>query len=229
MTTGPPASMNLLAVLAREAERTGVYLRMLDANAWSRSTRCPPMSVLELAAHTRRAWARIADLLDAGPVDGEPEKDSAAYFRFDRAQVSPQVLARAQADAATHGTGEALLTAWEGLGEVIGRARAALDEADGVYLTILGTMRLSEYVRTRIVEVTVHHMDLRDAFGDPPDPDPEALEITGDVLRALAGTDLRPRGIDDVRFALIGTGRAPLDSDERVILGPRTNLFPLFA
>ena len=214
-----------LDALERETDRTAIFLRGLTPEDWHLPTRCPPMSVLDLASHTLRAVARVADVLDAGPLEQEAEKDAATYYRFDRDEVSPGVLARAQADAAMHRDGQGLLHAWEALGAIIDRARRA---PDVVYPSILGAIRLREYLRTRVVEMTIHHMDLRDALGQPPDPDSAALEVTADVLRQLLGTDLRP-AVDDVRFALIGTGRAPLDHAERAALGPLADLFPLLA
>jgi hypothetical protein len=79
------------------------------------------------------------------------------------------------------------------------------------------------------VEVVVHHMDVDDALGIEPHPDAKALEIVGDVLRGLLGTDLRPVGMEDVRFVLVGTGRAPLEQPEREYLGPLVEKFPLLA
>jgi hypothetical protein len=47
------------------------------------------------------------------------------------------------------------------------------------------------------------------------------------VLRGLLGADLRPLGVDEVRFALAGTGRADLTDAERGVLGPLADSFPL--
>lgn len=227
MTQGSSApGQTALDALAGEAARTRRFLEGLAPQDWERPTRCPPMTVLEMAAHARRGWARLAELLDAGPVEGEPEKDAATYYRFDRAALSSGVVTRARADAMAFGDPQALLDSWDDLDAIVTRARTVATAA--VYRSPLGAVRFGEYVRTRVVEITVHLMDLRDAVGLAPDPGPEALEITGDVLRQLLGTDLRP-AVDDVRFALIGTGRAPLDPDERAALGPLADLFPLLA
>lgn len=219
--------MPKLDALAREAASVGRFLSQLADDAWARPTRCAPMTILDLAAHTRRAWARLDDLLAAGPVDMEAEKDAATYFRapagVDRRAASAGVVERAQADAAAYGTGSALLVSWADLDAVLARARTA---PDVVYPGIFGAIRLDEFIRTRIVELVIHHMDLRDALGLAPEPDPEALAAAADVLRQMLGTDLRPE-VDDVRFCLIGTGRAALAPEERAALGPLADLFPL--
>jgi hypothetical protein len=102
-----------------------------------------------------------------------------------------------------------------------------LTEANPVVRSPFGTLRLREYVRTRCVEVAIHSMDLRAALGMAPDPTPEGLEAACDVLRGLLGTDLRRLGMDEVRFALAGTGRAELSAAEREMLGPLADSFPL--
>jgi uncharacterized protein (TIGR03083 family) len=217
-----------LEALACEVERAGALLDTLKPDDWSQPTRCPPMTVFELAAHAWRGGIRINEMLEAGPVESEPEKDGATYFRYDPAAIAAGVVERAQAVA--RGLDPATFardwrTGWDA---ALGRARATLESDDPVVTGVFGLIRLSEYLRTRIVEVTVHHLDLRDALGLEPDPDPGALEATGDVLRDLLGTDLRSR-VDDLRFVLTGTGRAPLDDAERSILGPLADRFPLLA
>ncbi|MEX2393289.1 MAG: hypothetical protein WD826_02300, partial [Actinomycetota bacterium] len=66
-----------------------------------------------------------------------------------------------------------------------------------------------------------------DALGRDPDPTRWGLGATCDVLRGLLGADLRPLGVDDLRFALLGTGRATLTDGEREMLGPLADSFPL--
>jgi hypothetical protein len=78
-----------------------------------------------------------------------------------------------------------------------------------------------------LIEVGIHTMDLRDALGLEPDPSPEGLEGLCDVLRGILGADLRTMGVDDVHFALAGTGRAKLTDAEREMLGPLADSFPL--
>jgi hypothetical protein len=109
------------------------------------------------------------------------------------------------------------------------RAQGELAGGDRLYRSIFGLIRLSEYVRTRVVEVTIHTMDLRDALGLAPDPSDEGLRVTCDVLRGLLGIDTLALGIDEVHFALAGTGRAALTDHDRDVLGPLADRLPLFA
>jgi uncharacterized protein (TIGR03083 family) len=212
--------------LAREVGSIGQLLHALKPKQWELPTRCPPLTVRELSAHMMRGAMRIEEMLDKGPVDSEPEKDAITYFQFDAGDEAPVIVKRAQEAAASFPSD--LARAWDlEWTKALQRARKHLND-DPVLPNIFGLIRLSEYLKTRIVEVVVHHMDVDDALGKKPHPDAAALEITGDVLRGLLGTDLRPLGVDDVRFALIGTGRAPLNDDERRMLGPLAEKFPLF-
>jgi len=80
-----------------------------------------------------------------------------------------------------------------------------------------------------VVEVTIHAMDMRDGLNLAPDPTEPGLTVCCEVLRGLLGADVRPLGIDDVRFAETATGRATLDDAEREMLGPLAGLFPVLA
>ena len=219
--------MAVVDALAREVGDVGQLLHMLKPTQWELPTRCPPMSVRELAAHVLRGALRVEEMLDAGPVDDEPQKDAITYFQFDAASEAPVIVRRAQ--EASAGFPPDLAKAWDlEWTKALQRARMYINE-DPVLRNVYGLMRLGEYLKTRCVEVVIHHMDLDDALGKKLHPDKEALEIAGDVLRGLLGTDLRPVGVDDVRFALIGTGRAQLNDDERQMLGPLAAKFPLFS
>jgi uncharacterized protein (TIGR03083 family) len=219
--------MAVVDALAREVGNVSKLLHSLKHDEWSKPTRCKPLTIRELASHVTRGGVRIQEMIDGGPVDTEPELDGVTYFQYDPAAQAPRVVSSAQEAAQSFPADLAKTwdTEWT---KALQRAREHLGE-DLVYRTIFGLIRLSEYLRTRCVEVAIHHMDLDDALGKQPHPDPGAIEAVGDVLRGLLGTDLRPVGVDDVRFALIGSGRAPLSEDERALLGPLADKFPLFS
>jgi uncharacterized protein (TIGR03083 family) len=212
--------------LEAETERTAGFLDELGPEDWHLPTRCPPLTVRELAVHALRGAYRVVEFLDASPVADEPELDAVSYYRYDAAAEGPTIVRRAQEEARKR-AGVALVEEWtEAWRSAVARARAA--SADNpVVRSPFGTLRLREYLRTRCVEVTIHSMDLRHALGVQPDPTREGLEAACDVLRGLLGTDLRPLGMDDVRFALVGTGRGDLTSGEREMLGPLSDSFPL--
>jgi len=186
------------------------------------------MSVLHLVAHMARGAMRINDMLATEPLEIEPEVDGVTWWQTDLEAIAPEILQRALDDAERIGDAAAMIRYWDTEWvRALQGARTAVAAGDPVLRGFLGAIRMSEFLRTRCVEVVVHHMDLDDAVGHTLHPDAEALEIVGDVLRGLLGTDLRATGVDDVRFVLIGTGRAELTDDERTYLGPLADKFPL--
>jgi uncharacterized protein (TIGR03083 family) len=217
-----------LAALHRETERTGTFLATLREEDWVRPTRCAPLNVLQLSAHVMRGGMRIEEMLTSGPVEGEAEKDGETYFRYDPAIGATMVQRAIEASEELAPSSAAAIWTrrWS---SALDRAERDLATDDRLYRSIFGIIRLSEYLRTRVVEVTVHTMDMRDALGLAPDPSPEGLRVTCDVLRGLLGADTLALGIDDVHFALAGTGRAQLSDADRETLGPLADRFPLFA
>lgn len=213
--------------LEAETEHAQAFFAGLSADDWLRPTRCPPMNVRELTIHALRGSYRIVELLATPVRDAEAEKDAVTYYRYDPVAVGVGVVSRAQEESDARPPDADLASEWRtAWKDALEAARAASDD-DPVIASPLGAIRLREYLRTRCVEVTIHLMDLQDALGREPDPSPEGLEAACDVLRGLLGTDLRELGMDDVRFALVGTGRAAPTQAEREMLGPLSESFPL--
>ena len=221
--------MNDIASLAREVASVGKALKDLSEQDWATPTRCPPMNVKELVAHMLRGSTRIMEMIDAPPIDDEPEKDAVTYSQYDGRAEAAAIVERAQEGARGFETTKDLIKAWDTAWIKALQGARGIRAADPVVPSVMGTMHLSEYIKTRIVEVTIHHLDLDDAVGHAPHPDAGALEAACDVLRGLLGTDLRPLGMDDLRFAVVGTGRAELSDEERSYLGPLVAKFPLLS
>ncbi len=221
--------MSVAEALRSEASNVAHTLAELTPADWERPTRCPPMRVHELAAHALRGVIRLREMFAAGASDEEPEKDGATYFQYDVVKESPKVVERSFA-AAKEFPVEDFSNRWRAeWGEILDEVDAALLEGDPVLPGIFGRIKLSEYLRTRAVEIVVHHMDLRDALGLEPDPDAEALDVVCGVLAQLLGTDPRVLGMDGVRFALVGTGRELLNDAERGMLGPLAERVPVLS
>jgi len=75
------------------------------------------------------------------------------------------------------------------------------------------------------VEAAVHHLDLRPSLDIRPDPG--SLAAVRHVLDGLFGRPA-PSQWDDVRYVLVGTGRAALTDEERAELGPAADRMPVF-
>src|SRR2546425_3519298 len=101
--------------LSREVERTGTFLDDLASSDWDLPTRCPPLTVRELASHAARGAARLLEMVELGPQPGEPEKDAVTYFQYDPAVEGVTIVRRAQAEGAGelgHGLPESWGTLW---------------------------------------------------------------------------------------------------------------------
>lgn len=189
------------AAFAEECAAADQTLALVVAEDWDR-VGLGEWTVAELVAHMVRGVTRIAELdLDSGKT---PAFDRVSYFQYDARQVSPEVAERARRDARKVAPGSlpaAFASGWRASVD-----RAATLSPEHVIATIRGPMRLDEYTATRVVEIVVHHMDLRMALDQPPGATPAAGRLAMDVLEGLLGSP-RPRNMGRTRFILTATGR----------------------
>jgi hypothetical protein len=171
---------------------------------WATPSGLGDWTVRELYAHVARGVSGLADLVAESPVRGEPDlSDAAAYFAVlmsRGADGARHVADTTRQFAAARSTAE-LVGAFDGL--AVAALAGANTAAASVVPTIAGTMRIIDYVLTRVLEATVHLLDLHHATpGVSPPPD-RALRRTADVL-----TDLTPAA-DFIRLAT-GRSHAPV-------------------
>ena len=94
--------------------------------------------------------------------------------------------------------------------------------------TRLTSIRLDEFLKTRILEIGVHGMDLAAALGRRPWLTPAAASVVLSILVGLLGDDpAAALGWSDLTFIETATGRRPLTGAERAVLGDRADAFPL--
>ena len=161
-------------------------------------------TVAELVAHLVRAADRTTTYLDQ-PVDGdEPAHDRVGYFQFDVAAAADAVANRSREDAARIGT-PALPSAFEQAWVTTADRVRALSP-DHLMTTLRGPMHVSEYLATRVLELTIHHLDLSRALGLRATTTDEGIAVTEQILVGMLG-DERPDGMDAATFVLAATGR----------------------
>ncbi|MEU8184975.1 maleylpyruvate isomerase N-terminal domain-containing protein [Micromonospora sp. NPDC049044] len=201
------------AFAAECAQLTEILADLVDADL-DRPTGCPPWTVEELIAHVRTGVGRLADML-AAPAPPRAEVDAAGYFG--RAKFTPPV----DADRIAGGRRDASQVDRAALATELDRAWRATDAAvdaappDRVVRTRHGdAMTVTEFLRTRVVEVGVHGLDLAAALGRPPWLTPPAAEVIADLL---SGGRPTPVGLRWDRLTVIRktTGRAALTAAER--------------
>ncbi|MFI2714249.1 maleylpyruvate isomerase N-terminal domain-containing protein [Micromonospora sp. NPDC018662] len=206
------------AAFSDECGRLERVLHGLDEAALDRPTPCPPWRVRDLLAHVRTGAGRLAGML-AEPAPPRAEVTAPDYFGA--AKFAPAVD-RERIDGARAAARE--LPGASDVAREFGRAWRATDAAVAaeppgrVVRTRHGdAMALTEFLRTRVVEVAVHGLDLADALDRPPWTAPTAAAVALDVL--TAGRPLPDRLGGDARTVLRkATGRLPWTDAERVAL-----------
>jgi uncharacterized protein (TIGR03083 family) len=216
-----------LKALRGECELVSEAVLSLPDEDFARPTRCTAWNVKELLGHLFRDIDRInVALSEPGPM--EPNTDSVSYWRsYDPIADAPDIADRARELAAAHPTGRDLATAWH---QMWPRAIEAAGRTDRsrVVVTWGPALTLAEFLRTRVLETTIHGADLADALGRSPWATSEGIGITNEILRRLVGEDL-PQELrwDGLTLMEKGSGRSELTEGERRILGGLARLFPL--
>lgn len=203
-----------LAAFEEEARGVEDTLAGVPADAWGRPA-LGEWTLAELVAHLVRAATRVDAYLDADIDAQEPAVDRVGYWRFDLAGEAPAIAARARGEAAAVDPlrlVEAFARGWRA-----SSTKAGALPPQHLLSTIRGPMRLDEYLATRVVELVVHHLDLRAALDLPPAPAPAAERLTMHVLESLLGSP-RPRNFGRQRFIRVATGRLPSDDPRFPVL-----------
>ncbi|MFD3683433.1 maleylpyruvate isomerase N-terminal domain-containing protein [Nocardiopsis sp. NPDC058631] len=170
-----------------------VEVASLDAVLWGLSeeeavvvTRCVPWDVAALAAHTVGAVLQVERMLDGeSSVTGGGLVSAGEYYRpgvrFSAGVNARRVGSAVEAAACREDAGEAgrvLRGRWSSL-----VARLAAEPVDRMVVTRHGDrMLLSDFLVTRVVEASLHGLDLADALGREPWVCGGALDVVRGLL-----------------------------------------------
>ena len=235
MSVAPPQDgtpMHLpdaLDALRSECLLVSEVLAEASEQDFSRPTRCTEWNVKELLGHMYRDVDRTNTGL-ALPPPPAADTNAVTYWRsYDPGPDAADIASRAKELAGGFDSGSELLEAWD---EMWRRAcdGAATEHRERVIMTWARALTLDDFLKTRVLEITVHGLDLADALRRPPWPTEAGLAITREILRGLLEAEL-PADLewDEVTFVETGTGRRRLTEDERAILGPLAERFPLLS
>ena len=203
-----------IEAFAEECAAIDATLADIDAEAWSRPA-LGSWNLAELVTHMLRGASRITEYLPL-PVDDQPLIDRVAYWRYDARAEAPAIAKRAVEESARYQP-----TELPGHFAVAWRASVAAANDHGAAQTLptfMGPMRLDEYTATRVLEMVIHHLDVRIALDLPPVATPAAARMTMAGLEALLG-EPRPRNMGRTRFLLAATGRQETDDPRFPVLG----------
>ena len=222
--------------LEAQCKELRALLGELSDEEWERPTRCPGWTVKELAAHCEGMLQRLVGA-NAEAVEGEPEIDRTGYYGYDpdgprdgedpsktfsehiRDRVIDEVGGRSGEEIRA-GVDSAIDDMLRGVREI---------PADRV-IKRSGHPRIAfgEFVTTRVLEFGVHTMDIGHATLRGERVHPDAVPVITEILDGRLGAPL-PKGLgwDARTYVLTGTGRRPLEANERFVLGPLAEKFPL--
>jgi uncharacterized protein (TIGR03083 family) len=217
------------AAFRAEAERLLDRVSAESEPAFSRPSPCPPWTVGELLYHVRVGAGRVPAMLAEREPEPEPGPatgrwvSAVDYYRPDArfsAAVNDDRIAAAQRGAAALGSGAAILhdydRAWR---ESWTQARQAPPQR--AVLTRHGDrMLLVEFLRTRVLELAVHGLDLAAGLGRPPWMTSAAADVVTGMLTpaGTSGTLLDRTGWNQVTLVAKLTGRLPMTSAEQTAI-----------
>ena len=207
-----PRPVRELAAFVDECTAAEATLARVPDDAWHRPA-LGTWDVAQLVAHLVRGVSRVAEFRNQ-PAEGPPVQDRLTYWREVPGRA-PAVAQRAVDEAAASspaGLRAAFGPAWHASADVA-RAKGP----DALIAALGGVMRLDEYLATRVLEVVIHHMDLRVALDQPPAPTPDAGRLVMELLEGLLGSP-RPRNLGRVRFLQAATGRIATDDPRFPVL-----------
>jgi uncharacterized protein (TIGR03083 family) len=203
-----------LTAFTQECAAVDDTLGAVQADAWTRPA-LGSWNLAELTAHLVRGVTRVSAYADKPVDEAQPHKDRVSYYRFDHKAEAPGVARRA-VEAAREVDAETLpalfAEGWREDAQLAGEL-----PADRLLASPYGPIRLDEYLATRVVEVVIHHMDVRAALDLPAAPTAEAGRLTAELLEGLLGGP-RPRNLGRVRFLQTATGRLPSDDPRFPVL-----------
>jgi uncharacterized protein (TIGR03083 family) len=206
-----------------ESGRLSEVVAALDDAAFARPTRCDPWTVADLVFHVAMAMRRLPGMLAAPAPPGAALVSAAGYYRPDQrfsAATNADRIESARRGAAS--LAGAAARAGD-VREARQQAWAALRDAPPgrVVRTRHGDlMLLAEFLRTRVLELAVHGLDLAAALDREPWMTAAAAGVTGDLLLpAAAAAALRAgTGWDQVTLIAALTGRRPVTPAETQLI-----------
>jgi uncharacterized protein (TIGR03083 family) len=212
----PIEPTHALAALRMEGDALAGVLAAMTSADLDRPTRLGDWTVQQLVAHLVRGVDRLPTYV-AAPEPPDTTTDWLDYWSR-AAESDPRSISDRAKEFASSINGRPVLEVWRRT------VTDALTVAEGTprdrrLHTPFGGIRLDHYLPTRVLEVTVHGLDLRAALGLEEVATPYALEVTTAVLVGLLDGPV-PADLDEdpVGFILAATGRRPHEDPRLPVL-----------
>lgn len=209
---------SILEAFGAESRRLSEVVAGVDDAAFARPSPCAPWTVAELVYHVQMTMGRLRGMLTAPEPAGTDLVAAAAYYRpdqrFSAATNTDRIRSAQQGATALPGAAARA----RDFDRVRRQAWALLQAAPRgrIVRTRHGDrMLLTEFVRTRVLELAVHGLDLAAALERQPWTTPQAASVTEELLLPSAAARLRAQaGWDQVTLIAKLTGRRPLTPAE---------------
>jgi hypothetical protein len=167
----------------------------------------------------------------ATPSAAIPDVDAVTYWRLrsdadgaDGADVAAHAR-YVRLSAAAYRSPAGLVQQWTDTSEAALRAACAADPAGSV-ATQGHQLTVADFVGTLVVEATIHYLDLTTHLPAAAPADPVGLIVVRHTVEAPLQAPL-PSSWSDLKCALVGSGRHPLEASDRQGLGDAAGRFPL--
>lgn len=169
-------------------------------------TRLQGGSVQLLLAYLVRSMGRLRESLGA-PEPPEARTSWLDYWDTPPSSSPSKQRARAFAQAIND---QPVLQVWTRTWQSA-VSEAEVNDPARVLISPRGPIRLDHFATTRVLDVTLHGLDLRHALELEEVATPLGLEVTTAVLEELLAVPRPAELRDDVRFVLAAAGRVPHD------------------
>jgi uncharacterized protein (TIGR03083 family) len=210
------ARAEILEAIETESGCLVAGLTGLSRDAFDRPTRCEPWSARELLTHVLVACGRLPGMLRT-PAPESASVSALQYFRNDRlgGTTDPERIETVRHDAARFPTGPLVVDAVA----AATRSMVVCAQAEPPHRRVRtrwnDDMLLDEYLRTRVLELAVHGLDLASAVGAEPWLSEPAAVVTEQVLtEGCDGDELGALGWDRRTLIEKATGRAAVTTEE---------------
>ena len=206
-----------------EGRQLSRVLAGLDDAAFARPTACAPWTVAELAYHVRMTMGRLPGMLAAPEPAGSDLVPAPGYYRAD--QRFSTATNEGRIESAQRGAAALAGPAARARDVEVARRQAELALRDAPPGRVVTTrhgdrMLLREFLRTRVLELAVHGLDLAAALDREPWVTAQAAHVTEDLLLSpAAASRLRAEtGWDRVGLIARLTGRRPVTPAETELI-----------
>lgn len=222
------ASRVVLEAFDAESGRLAEVADGLDDGSFGRPSRCVPWTAGELLCHVRMTVERLGGMLAEPEPEPEPGRrglvTARGYYRADErfsAAVNDERIASAQRGAAEVASARELARGFRGARDLAWALISAADPERVVRTRHGDLMLLAEFLRTRVLELAVHGLDLAAAVDREPWLTEPAAVVTAELLLdpADAARLREAAGWDLVTLIAKLTGRDPLTAAEADLAG----------